>query len=64
MAGDLETYRSPDEIEAARAHEPLVVLRSKLLDRGSAEETLEQDRVPAGYEGHVRRYFQLIRPRD
>jgi hypothetical protein len=29
-----------------------------------AEETLQQDQVPAGYEGHVRRYFQLIRPRD
>jgi hypothetical protein len=29
-----------------------------------AEEALEQDQVPAGYEGHVRRYFQLIRPRD
>lgn len=29
-----------------------------------AEETLAQDQVPAGYEGHVRRYFQLIRPRD
>jgi TPP-dependent pyruvate/acetoin dehydrogenase alpha subunit len=44
MEGDLETYRSPDEIEAARAHEPLVVLRNKLLERGSAEETLEQIR--------------------
>jgi len=29
-----------------------------------AEEALERDRVPAGYETHVRRYFQLIRPRD
>jgi pyruvate dehydrogenase E1 component alpha subunit len=45
MAGDLETYRSPDEIEAARAHEPLVVLGNKLLERGSAEETLEQIRT-------------------
>jgi acetoin:2,6-dichlorophenolindophenol oxidoreductase subunit alpha len=44
MAGDLETYRSADEIEAARAHEPLVVLREKLLERGAAEETLEQVR--------------------
>jgi pyruvate dehydrogenase E1 component alpha subunit len=44
MAGDLETYRTPDEIEAARAHEPLVVLREKLLERGAAEETLEQIR--------------------
>lgn len=44
MAGDLETYRTAEEIEAARAHEPLVVLRNKLLDRGVAEETLEQIR--------------------
>jgi pyruvate dehydrogenase E1 component alpha subunit len=45
MAGDLETYRSSEEIEAARAHEPLVVLRNKLLDRGAAEEMLEQIRT-------------------
>jgi pyruvate dehydrogenase E1 component alpha subunit len=44
MAGDLETYRSSEEIDAARTHEPLVVLRAKLLDRGVAEETLEQIR--------------------
>ena len=44
MAGDLETYRTPEEIQAARAHEPLVVLREKLLSRGAAEETLEQIR--------------------
>jgi len=44
MAGDLETYRTPDEIQAARQHEPLVVLREKLLSRGAAEETLEQIR--------------------
>lgn len=29
-----------------------------------AEETLERDQIPAGYEQYVRRYFQLIRPRD
>lgn len=29
-----------------------------------AEETLERDHIPAGYEQYVRRYFQLIRPRD
>jgi pyruvate dehydrogenase E1 component alpha subunit len=45
MAGDLETYRSSEEIEAARTHEPLVVLRDKLLQRGAAEETLEQIRT-------------------
>jgi pyruvate dehydrogenase E1 component alpha subunit len=45
MAGDLETYRSSEEVDAARAHEPLVVLRDKLLKRGTAEETLEQIRA-------------------
>jgi pyruvate dehydrogenase E1 component alpha subunit len=44
MAKDLETYRSKDEVEAQRTHEPLVVLRDKLLDRGASEETLEQIR--------------------
>lgn len=29
-----------------------------------AEETLAHDEVPAGYRFYVRRYFQLIRPRD
>jgi hypothetical protein len=32
--------------------------------RTVAEEVLEQDKIPAGYEFYVRRYFQLIRPRD
>jgi hypothetical protein len=31
---------------------------------GHAEQVLEQDDVPAGYRFYVRRYFQLIRPRD
>ena len=29
-----------------------------------AEEVLERDRVPPGHRFHVRRYFQLIRPRE
>jgi hypothetical protein len=29
-----------------------------------AEEAIERDRIPSGYEFYVRRYFQLIRPRD
>jgi hypothetical protein len=29
-----------------------------------AEEVLEQDEIPPGYRFYVRRYFQLIRPRD
>jgi hypothetical protein len=28
-----------------------------------AEDVLEQENIPAGYEFYVRRYFQLIRPR-
>jgi hypothetical protein len=31
--------------------------------RTVAEDVLEQDTIPAGYEFYVRRYFQLIRPR-
>jgi hypothetical protein len=29
-----------------------------------AEEALAHDQIPAGYDAYVRRYFQLIRPRD
>lgn len=29
-----------------------------------AEEALQQDEIPGGYRGYVRRYFQLIRPRE
>lgn len=29
-----------------------------------AEQTLSQDEIPSGYRFYVRRYFQLIRPRD
>jgi hypothetical protein len=32
--------------------------------RQHAEEVLEQDEVPPGYRFYVRRYFQLIRPRE
>ena len=31
---------------------------------GHAEEVLERDEIPSGYRFYVRRYFQLIRPRD
>lgn len=40
MAGDLETYRSAEEIDLQRQYEPLVVLRGKLLDRGVSEDEL------------------------
>jgi hypothetical protein len=29
-----------------------------------AEQSLEHDRIPPGYRFYVRRYFQLIRPRE
>jgi chemotaxis protein histidine kinase CheA len=32
--------------------------------RTVAEDVLQQDSIPAGYEFYVRRYFQLIRPRQ
>jgi acetoin:2,6-dichlorophenolindophenol oxidoreductase subunit alpha len=44
MAGDLETYRTPEEIEAQRAHEPMVVLTRRLLDRGVEESVLAEIR--------------------
>jgi len=28
-----------------------------------AEDVLQQEHIPGGYEFYVRRYFQLIRPR-
>lgn len=31
---------------------------------GHAEEVLERDDIPQGYRFYVRRYFQLIRPRE
>lgn len=37
MAGDLETYRSAEEIEEQRRHDPVLVLRQRLLARGSSE---------------------------
>jgi len=41
MAGDLETYRSAEEIQAQRQFEPLAVLRAKLLERGVSAEELD-----------------------
>lgn len=42
MAGDLETYRSAEEIEAQRSHDPLLVLRNKLLARGASEDDIAE----------------------
>jgi TPP-dependent pyruvate/acetoin dehydrogenase alpha subunit len=44
MAGDLETYRTPEEIEAQRAHEPLALLQNRLLERGVKERALAKIR--------------------
>lgn len=44
MAGDLETYRSAEEIEMQRRHEPLVVLAERLLSRGVDEAELARIR--------------------
>lgn len=40
MAGDLETYRSPEEIEEQRKHDPVLVLRKRLLERGASEDDI------------------------
>lgn len=45
MAGDLETYRSSEEVDMQRKHEPLVVLTDKLLQRGATEEALAKIRA-------------------
>lgn len=45
MAGDLETYRTSEEIEAQRMHEPLVRLAERLKAAGVEESTLEQIRA-------------------
>jgi len=42
MAGDLETYRTKEELDHHRQYEPLVVLRHKLLDRGVEESEIEK----------------------
>jgi len=50
MAGDLETYRTAEEIEMQRQYEPLVRLASTLRDRGVDEPTLEKIRAEAEAE--------------
>jgi pyruvate dehydrogenase E1 component alpha subunit len=45
MAKDLETYRTKEEIQRQRAHEPLVVLRTKLLAGGVSDSALEKIRT-------------------
>jgi pyruvate dehydrogenase E1 component alpha subunit len=45
MAGDLETYRTSEEIEMQRQYEPLLRLANTLLERGASEAALEQIRT-------------------
>jgi pyruvate dehydrogenase E1 component alpha subunit len=51
MAGDLETYRSAEEINMQRAYEPLAQLAQKLLERGVEQAAL--DRIRAEVEEEV-----------
>jgi acetoin:2,6-dichlorophenolindophenol oxidoreductase subunit alpha len=44
MAGDLETYRTAEEIDLQRQHEPFVVLSKRLQERGVSQEELAQIR--------------------
>jgi TPP-dependent pyruvate/acetoin dehydrogenase alpha subunit len=45
--GDAEVYRRPGELDRARAEEPLVRLRARLLDEGVAEAELDEIRSRA-----------------
>lgn len=51
MSGDLESYREKEEIEAQREHEPLAVLRKKLIERDVDESKL--DGIAAEVDGDV-----------
>ncbi|MBK6432255.1 MAG: hypothetical protein IPF85_16175 [Anaerolineae bacterium] len=59
MAGDLETYRTPEEIEYQRQHEPLVVLTQKLVAPGSAR--LRCSRCATRWRQRSRRPWNLPR---
>jgi acetoin:2,6-dichlorophenolindophenol oxidoreductase subunit alpha len=45
MAGDLETYRSAEEIEMQKQYEPLTQLHQLLIDRAVAEDDLQKIRA-------------------
>ncbi|MBK8046673.1 MAG: thiamine pyrophosphate-dependent dehydrogenase E1 component subunit alpha [Anaerolineales bacterium] len=45
MAGDLETYRTSEEIEMQKQYEPLAVLQQRLIERGVSEDQLEKIRA-------------------
>ncbi|MCB0143494.1 MAG: thiamine pyrophosphate-dependent dehydrogenase E1 component subunit alpha [Caldilineaceae bacterium] len=52
MANDLETYRTAEEVDMQRSHEPLVVLRNKLLAREVSQEQI--DEIEASVEEEIR----------
>ncbi len=62
MAGDLETYRTPEEIDYQRQHEPLVVLTNKLIDRGVSAGELEEIRQAVEVEVRAAIEFALKSP--
>ena len=56
-------------VVSSNVHSAAGRLRATVLARPDgaflgSEDVLEQDTIPAGYEFYVRRYFQLIRPRQ
>ncbi|MBW7883984.1 MAG: thiamine pyrophosphate-dependent dehydrogenase E1 component subunit alpha [Caldilineaceae bacterium] len=62
MAGDLETYRSSEEIEMQRQYEPLARLHQRLLERGVAEEELNTIRSQVEEEVQEAVEFALDAP--
>ncbi len=53
MANDLETYRTPEEVDRHRAIEPVVVLHGRLLERG-----VDGDELDELHEGVDREVFE------
>lgn len=51
MANDLETYRTKEEVEEQREHEPLTICKQRLLDRGVDQEELSE--IQEGVEREV-----------
>jgi TPP-dependent pyruvate/acetoin dehydrogenase alpha subunit len=51
MYGDTQPYRSRDEVESARAKEPLLIARGRLRERGVADEVIA--RVDAEVEAEI-----------
>jgi pyruvate dehydrogenase E1 component alpha subunit len=62
MAGDLETYRTAEEIEEQRRHEPLVALAARLLEAGVTEEELAGMRAEVEIEVQAAIDFAIASP--